>query len=437
MVSVAHLLQALVLALLVTIMCAQETRPNIVLILADDLGYGSLGCYGNQKVKTPHIDALAASGMKFRDFHSNGPMCTPTRAAILTGRYQQRCAWVPDEELSPVFRKQRQDNLLQRWAWGLSAQEITLPALLRAAGYRTALIGKWHLGYDRKFHPMNYGFHEFRGFIGGNVNYHTHIAGYGTKELDWWHDREICQEEGYCTDLLTKYACEFIERNPSHPFFLFVSHAAPHSPWQGRDSQGKKSALENYQEMIAVLDESVGEVMESLRKNQLESKTLVLFCSDNGPQAPKGFAANGTLKGKKGGMEEGGHRVPMIARWPGVIPPGTASDAVAMTMDFLPTFAKLAGEAIPRNHRIDGTDLMPVFQRKQNLADRTLHWKHGNAWAVRQGAWKLIGQGSQPETLVNLSEDRDETTNHFCAYPDRVASLFKLHATWVNEVGAR
>ena len=166
-------------------------KPNIVLILADDLGYGSLACYGNTEVKTPNIDRLAASGMRFTDFHSNGALCSPTRAALMTGRYQQRCVQVADEELSPVFREQRKQNPVQRWAWGLSTRELTLPAVLRQSGYRTALIGKWHLGYDTKFHPMNYGFDEFRGFVGGNVDYNTHVAGYGTQQLDWWNDQKM------------------------------------------------------------------------------------------------------------------------------------------------------------------------------------------------------------------------------------------------------
>ncbi len=416
---------------------AEERQPNIVLILADDLGYGSLGCYGNSGIKTPHIDRLAASGMKFTDFHSNGAMCTPTRASLLTGRYQQRCAWVPDEELSPVFRTQRQENPVQRWAWGLSSQEVTLPALLRGAGYRTALIGKWHLGYDRKFHPMNHGFDAFRGFIGGNVDYHTHIAGYGTKELDWWQDREIRNEEGYSTDLLTKYACEFIAQNKRKPFFLFLSHEAPHNPWQGRDPDKKKPAIENYKEMIAVLDESVGAVVETLRTHDLETNTLVLFCSDNGPQAPKGFAANGPLQGMKGSMWEGGHRVPMIARWPGVIGAATTSDVVALTMDFLPTFTKLAGATIPPGHVIDGADLMPVFKREGRIADRVIHWKHGDAWAVRQGPWKLIGQGTKAKALVHVIDDPGEKTNRIQENPDRVSSMQTLHEQWLAEVGAR
>lgn len=345
-------------------------KPNIVLILADDLGYGSLGCYGNSKVKTPNIDGLAAGGLRLTDFHSNGAMCSPTRAALMTGRYQQRCEWVADGELSPVFHAQRQDNLKQRWAWGISTREITIPQLLRQSGYRTALIGKWHLGYDEKFHPMNYGFDEFRGCVGGNVDYHTHVAGYGKKELDWWKDREIEKESGYTTDLLTRHACDFIERNKSNPFFLYLAHAASHEPWRGRDADSSKSPLETYKEMIGVLDESVGAVVETLRRNHLETNTLVIFCSDNGPAAPRGFPANGALQGRKGSMLEGGHRVPFIAGWPGVIPAGKTSGAVALTMDLLPTFAKLAGATIPRDHQIDGIDLLPHLRDEAQAPQR-------------------------------------------------------------------
>jgi hypothetical protein len=191
--------------------------PNIVLIMADDLGYSSLGCYGNPAVKTPNIDALAESGIRLTDYHSNGVLCTPTRAALMTGRYQQRCVNVPDEELTPLFREQRKQNPDQRWAWGLSTDEVMMPAVLKQAGYRTALIGKWHLGYDAKFHPMNHGFDEFRGWVGGGVDNHTHIASHGTKELDWWNGRKLENEEGYSTDLLTKHATDFIVRNKTGP----------------------------------------------------------------------------------------------------------------------------------------------------------------------------------------------------------------------------
>jgi arylsulfatase A-like enzyme len=438
MTTLSHLKPLVLAALVAGVFSAvgqSDKRPNIVFIMADDLGYGSLGCYGCPEVKTPNIDRLAASGVRLTDFHSNGAMCSPTRAALLTGRYPQRCAWVPDEELSPVFREQRKGNPAQRWAWGISTHELTLPGLLRQAGYRTALIGKWHLGYDINFHPMNHGFDEFRGYVGGNVDYHTHVAGYGKKELDWWKDRKIGNEEGYTTDLLAKHAVDFIARNKEKPFFLYLAHGAPHDPWQGRDSTRIKPPAETYREMIEVLDESVGAVIQALRENHLETNTIVVFSSDNGPAAPRGFAANGRLQGKKGSMLEGGHRVPLIASWPGVIPAGTSNAQTVMTMDFLPTFTTLAGVTLPQGHQIDGTDIMPLLKDNSKQVDRVLHWLFGDAWAVRKGAWKLIGKRDKALTLVNLDKDLGEKNNLINEKPQLADELLKLHRDWIAEVG--
>lgn len=412
-------------------------RPNLVLILADDLGYGSLGCYGGTEFRTPHLDRLAAGGLRFTDFHSNGPMCSPTRAALLTGRYPQRCAWVDDSELSPVFREQRRLNPAQRWAWGIAKGEMTMGRVLQQAGYRTALIGKWHLGYDFKFHPLNYGFDEFRGFVGGAVDYHTHVATHGLKQLDWWRGNKIENEDGYTTDLLTRHAADFIVRNKDAPFFLYLAHAAPHEPWQGRDPSGKQSPPAVYREMIAGLDASVGAIAAVLRQHQLEQDTLLIFCSDNGAAPPRGVVANGRLKGRKGGMEEGGHRVPCIASWPGVIEPGRTSGATVMTMDFFPTFAHLAGVSTPPGHTLDGMDLMPLLRNQAGLEDRVLHWLFGNAWAVRQGPWKLIGRGEAALALVNVESDLAESVNHLEAQPARVERLRELHRRWIGSVGDR
>lgn len=418
---------------------AAETviRPNIILIMADDLGYGSLGCYGTKEIKTPNIDLLAAGGMRFTDFHSNGAMCSPTRAALLTGRYPQRCAWVPDEKLSPVFREQRKENLPQRWAWGISTDELTIAGVLRQAGYHTEIIGKWHLGYDAGFHPMNFGFDEFRGFVGGAVDYHTHIATHGKKELDWWKGREVKNEAGYSTDLLTKYATDFIGRNKDKPFFLYLAQAAPHDPWQGRDPRRKQSPAETYREMIEALDESVGTITAELGRNGLEKNTLLIFCSDNGAAAPKGVPANGRLQGRKGSMNEGGHRVPFVASWPGVIRAGTTNSQPVMTMDFFPTFAKLAGATLPDGRQLDGIDIMPFLKDQGIRTDRTLHWLFGNSWAVRKGVWKLIGKGNDPLTLVNLENDLQEKDNLLKQEPERVDELMRLHRAWIGSVGSK
>lgn len=413
---------------------AQIRKPNVVLIVSDDLGYGSLGCYGNREVKTPHIDQLAASGMRFTDFHGNGPLCSPTRAALMTGRYQQRCAQVPDAELSPVYREQRKQNPVQRWAWGISPQEKTMPVMFRSAGYRTSLVGKWHLGYDGKFHPMAYGFDEFRGFMGGNVDYHSHIAGYGKKELDWWNQRRIENESGYATDLLSRYAVDFIDRNKDLPFFLYLAHGAPHDPLQGRDRSKKKSPAETYKEMIDTLDDSVGEVMATLRKHKIDQHTLVIFCSDNGPAAPQGFAANANLRGRKGSLFEGGHRVPFIASWSGVIAASKTDATTLMTMDFLPTFVHLAGANIAEQHHIDGINLMPILKGEAIAPTRDLHWQSGDDWAVRRGAWKLIGRGPKLLSLVNLEADPSEKINQMARERVLVQHLKTAHQTWVKSI---
>jgi arylsulfatase A len=415
----------------------EVTRPNIVVIMADDLGYGSLGCYGSKEIKTPNIDRLAATGLRLTDFHSNGSVCSPTRAALMTGRYPQRCIWVEDGELSPVFQKQRKENLRQRWAWGISPNELTIAKLVGQSGYRTGIIGKWHLGYDEKFHPMNFGFDEFRGFVGGNVDYHTHVAGYGLKQLDWWKGRKIENEGGYTTDLLTRYATDFISRNKDKPFFLYLPHAAAHDPWQGRDPGRKKSPVETYREMIEVLDQSVGKVGDVLKEQGLEKTTLLIFCSDNGAASPAKLNATGPLKGRKGSMNEGGHRVPFIAAWPGVIAPGTTSSSTVMTMDLFPTISRLAGAVIPAERAIDGIDLLPLLKGGALVGERDLHWLFGDSWAVRKGPWKLIGEGGKALSLVNLDDDLGEAENHLGDHPVLADQLMKLHSKWIGEVGNR
>jgi arylsulfatase A-like enzyme len=416
---------------------AQHERPNIVFIMADDLGYASLGCYGNKDIRTPNIDCLAHEGVLFTDYHSNGSLCSPTRVALLTGRYQQRAAWVPDEELSPVFQEQRKANLKQRSAWGISNSEITIPMILKGAGYKTGLIGKWHLGYDFKFHPMNYGFDEFRGFMGGNVDYHSHVAGFGLKELDWWKGKTIENEEGYTTDLLTKYAIEFIERHRTEPFFLYMTHAAPHDPWQVRDQNPDKPVAAVYKEMIEILDQSVGKIIKALKERHLEKKTIVVFCSDNGPAAPAGINAAGSLQGRKGSLYEGGHRVPFIASYPGMITPGTICNETVMSMDMFPTFAALAGARIPGSLKIDGLDITGVLFKQEKLQERITHWEMDGNWAIRKGNWKLIGTGDKGTSFFNLQEDIGEKKNLSLDYPALVDSFTKINHEWVRTVQSK
>jgi arylsulfatase A-like enzyme len=412
-------------------------RPNFVLIVADDLGYGSLGCYGSKQVRTPHIDRLAADGMRFSDYHANSPYCSPTRAAMLTGRYQQRCAWVDDALLSPVYREQRQANLKQRFAWGLDPAEVTLPEVLRGAGYRTGLIGKWHLGYDHRFNPLDYGFDEFRGYIGGAVDYHTHRARFGQRELDWWNGKQLEDEPGYATDLLTGYAVEFIARHRARPFLLWLCYGAPHVPLQGRAPRVPKSPSETYLEMIETLDEGVGRVRQALRENGLEQNTLLVFCSDNGADHSRGLAANGPLKGLKGELSEGGHRVPCVACWPGRIAAGSLCGQTAMGMDWFATFAGLACTSIPKGLQSDGVNLLDILTQRAELKDRALHWLLEDRWAVREGPWKLLGRGSQPQELYHLVEDLGEEHNVLVDRPDFVRQLQQKHEAWLADVHAQ
>jgi arylsulfatase A-like enzyme len=433
------LLTAMLLAPLAPLPAAESTvtRPNFVLIVADDLGYGSLGCYGNKKARTPHIDLLAADGMRLTDYHANSPFCSPTRAAMLTGRYQERCKWVDDALLSPVYQEQRRANLKQRFAWGLDPGEVTLPEVLRGAGYRTGLIGKWHLGYDHGFHPLNYGFDEFRGYVGGAVDYHTHRATFGQRELDWWNGKRLENEPGYATDLLTRYAVDFIRRHRGQPFLLWLNYGAPHVPLQGRDPGSAKAGSATYVEMIGTLDDGVGRIRQALRENGLEKNTLLVFCSDNGADNPRGIAANGPLKGLKGQLTEGGHRVPCIACWPGRIAAGSLCGQTVMGMDWFATFAGLAGASLPKGLQPDGVNLVDVLTQQAGLEGRALHWLLEDRWAVREGPWKLLGRGSQLQELYNLVDDLGEGRNLLADHSEHVRKLQQKHEAWLTDVYAQ
>ena len=413
----------------------KDQRPNVVLIMADDLGYGSLGCYGatSGQVSTPNIDQLALSGTRLTSFYSNGPVCSPTRAALLTGRYQQRCEWVPDSDLSPAFRTQRMENLAQRWAWGFGNRELTIAELLQQGGYMTGMVGKWHLGYDLVFHPMNHGFKSFRGFMGGNVDYHTHIAEYGFETLDWWQQRKLQDESGYSTDLITTHAVDFINTHKDAPFFLYVPQAAPHTPLQVRDPNSTASNQAKYREMIQILDQSVGAIVGALDANGIRGNTLVIFCSDNGPQMTFGtWPTAGPFVGAKDSLKEGGIRVPCIVSWPGRVAQGSVVDTPAMTMDFFPTFATLGGVPVPQGHGIDGTHLLPLIEGSNAAPERALHWDSRAEWAVRRGKWKLAN-GTK---LVDLSVDPTESVNLASANPGLVQELTQLHTAWLQQMPA-
>ncbi|UCG59457.1 MAG: sulfatase-like hydrolase/transferase [Phycisphaerales bacterium] len=409
-----------------------KRQPNIILIMADDLGYGDVGCYGSKTIETPNIDALARGGTRFTDFHSNGAVCSPTRAALLTGRYQQRCGIE-----GVVYAKGPTRRT------GMALQETTFAEALRRCGYSTGIFGKWHLGYNVEFNPAKQGFDEFRGYVSGNVDYQTHIDGAGVR--DWWKADQKVPEQGYVTDLITKHAVDFIERHRDEPFCLYLPHEAPHYPYQGRGDpperldggrKGKKAKgaaiTRAYKEMVEAMDEGIGRVARTVRRLGLERRTFIFFCSDNGANKN---GSNGPLAGHKGSLWEGGHRVPAVAYWPGRIEPGTTIDQTALTMDLFATMISIARATVPATLKLDGVDLLPMLTQGEELPKRTLFWRYRKRKAARKGCWKLLLDGDNV-ALYNLDEDLGEKRNLAKQEPGIVEVLRAELSTWEQEVCA-
>ena len=401
-----------------------ENRPNIIMILADDLGYGDLGCYDGSYLETPNIDALADGGLKFTDFHASAPVCSPTRVALMTGRYQQRSGIE-----GVITAKNHRDK-------GLGQDQTTIAQVLNQVGYATAIYGKWHLGYHPRYNPCNFGFDSFRGFVSGNVDYHSHIDQIG--EADWWMNLSLKPEVGYTTDLITQHGLSFIEENADRPFFLYLAHECPHYPYQGREDpadrtignpypthghrQDRKGA---YKEMMEAMDEGVGAVVAKVNELGLTSNTVFFFCSDNGPVSP---GLTGGLRGQKGSIWEGGHRVPAIAYYPSQIPPQCVTNQTATTLDLFPTFSHLAKTEV--SVELDGLNLWPLMTKGNSLPDRALFWRFKDQSCIRQGDWKLMDDGQ----LFNLVDDLAESTNIADQYPQLTQDLAVELRQWNKNV---
>ncbi len=430
---------ALFLLSLLIAFTLQAAPPNFVIILADDLGYGDLSAYGGW-IDVPHLDRLAAEGMRFTDFHSNGAVCSPTRAALLTGRYQQR-AGIPGVVYADPKQPVHQD--------GLQTSEITFAELLRDAGYATGIFGKWHLGYHPRYNPVRHGFDVFRGYVSGNIDFFSHVDQAGT--YDWWHGGATAQEPGYVTHLINRHSVAFIEQNHQRPFCLYVPHEAPHYPFQGPDDdpkgfrvagersvrleQDEATIRQKYREMVIEMDEGVGQILATLERLDLDENTLVIFLSDNGATAE---GSNGQFRGTKGAVFEGGHRVPAIARWTGRIEAGSETYQLAMSFDLMPTMLELAGIKPPSAHPLDGVSLAPVLLRGEKLERGPLFWQHGEAFAMRDGRWKLItGQrGLAGDGLFDLAADPAEKTNLAEDHPARVRRMKAAVKKWVADTTA-
>ncbi|HUX55561.1 MAG TPA: sulfatase-like hydrolase/transferase [Bacteroidales bacterium] len=404
-------------------------KPNIILIMADDLGYGDIGCFGSDYIQTPVLDKLAKQGIRFIDYHSNGAVSTPTRAALMTGNYQQRAG------LEGVISAQEGKRI-----YGISESETTMPEIFREAGYKTGIFGKWHLGYKPEFNPVHHGFDNFYGYLSGNVDYISHRDGIGL--YDWWQNADTCFDEGYVTDLITDRALKFMEQNKENPFLLYLPHEAAHFPYQGRhdkadrmpgvDFQMQGSRIDKkqaYKEMVEIMDENIGRVLKKLEELNLDKNTFIFFCSDNGATNQ---GSNGALNGFKSSLWEGGHRVPAIAWYPGKIKPGKIADNPVLSMDVLPTLLSVAG--ISNNIKFDGEDFSQVLFSEKEMKERPLFWRFQNQWVVRIGNWKYL-KIKEKEYLFDLAKDLGEATNLKDENPVKMKEFRILLKDWEKEMG--
>jgi arylsulfatase A-like enzyme len=418
-------------------------RPaNVVFIVADDLGFADLGCYGGRDASfgpvSPRLDALAAEGLRFTQGYANSPVCSPTRFALMTGRWQYRLRGAAEE---PIRSSDRGSTTL-----GLPPAHPTMPSLLQAAGWRTALVGKWHLGFPPAFGPLKSGYGEFYGALAGGLDYFSHCDSRGAPDL--WIGEQPHQEDGYLTDLLTERAIDCVHRaaDAREPLFLSLHYTAPHWPWETRDDARLApqvsdnlfhldgGSVDTYRRMIHHMDEGIGRLADALRSRGLDRDTLVIFTSDNGGER---YSDNWPLVGGKMDLTEGGIRVPWIVRWPAVVPAGRTSAQPCVTMDFTATVLDAAGVAADPAHPLDGVSMMPVLRDPSHAFDRPLHWrmKHRAQRALRDGPWKYL-KVDEHEYLFDLSKDERERANQAKRDPQRLAAMREAWLAWDATVPA-
>ena len=410
--------------------------PNIVIIMADDLGYGDISCYGSTTIQTPNLNLLAANGVKFTDYHSNGSVCSPTRAALMTGKYQQRTG------VGGVITAKSHRTV------GLNLNEITIAEELKKHGYNCGMFGKWHLGYSKEHNPTLQGFDAYTGFVSGNIDYHAHIDQEGY--LDWWKGTEIKNEEGYSTDLITEYGAKYIKENDpkktGKPFFLYLPHEAPHGPYQRRIDKilravgkpGTEPVISDsipsiYKEMVEVMDEGIGKIIQMLKETGQYENTIVLFISDNGANR---YGNNGGLRGYKGGVYEGGSRVPAILNYPNQAEKGIENNQTFLTMDILPTMLDFINQK-PSVDNLDGMSIKNNLIHQNSLPKRDVFYAFGNKSFIRSGDWKLVRIKSKNEDkleLYNLSNDLQEQRDVVSDNPKLMSKLFGKLKMWEKEV---
>jgi arylsulfatase A-like enzyme len=401
-------------------------RPNFVFILADDLGYADLGCYGGRGACSPVLDRMAAEGLRFTNGYSNSPVCSPTRFALATGRWQYRLRGGADE---PIGSKARGSEVL-----GLPPEHPTLASLLREAGYATALIGKWHLGFAPRFHPLKSGYQEFFGPLSGAVDYFNHRGTDGTHDL--FDGTEAVHRKGYLTDLLSERAAAWVGKQKG-PFFLSLHYTAPHWPWETRDDEEESKRISKivhtdggsvatYLKMIRHMDEGIGRVLQALKDADADRDTVVVFTSDNGGER---FSDTWPLVGKKMDLLEGGIRVPYIVRWPARVKPGAVTAQHAITMDWVATFLEAAGLTENDEYPLDGISLLPALNGK--VLERDLFWRMSfrQQRAARSGRWKYLSVEGD-EFLFDLEADPRERANYRRREEKVFEGLKAKYAAW-------
>ena len=405
------------LILLPACMTAAE-KPNILYILADDMGYADPGFNGGKDIKTPNLDQIAHSGAILKSFYVQ-PVCSPTRSTLMTGRYPSRTG------VYTVVRPHA--------AWGLKLEEQTLPQVLRSAGYETAICGKWHLGeFEPAYRPTQRGFDHQYGLWFGAIDYFTHLR---EGVLDWHRDDQPCKDEGYSTHLLAKEACRIIrDKNPDKPLFLYLPFNAVHAPHQVPDRYcapytNLKGVRRTYAGMLSAMDEAVGQILAALDETKIRDNTLIIFSSDNGGPSPGKVTSNGPLRAGKGTIYEGGIRVCAFASWPGHIPAGKTIDEPLHAVDWYPTLVKLTGATPEQKLPVDGLDIWPVLTAGAKSPHEALilcGTERGQA-AIRMGDWKLLvgagGKAKDADQLYNLADDLGETRNLATAQPEKFKEL--------------
>lgn len=412
-----------------------QQKPNIIYIMTDDLGYADLSCYGRKDYQTPNLDKLASQGMRFTHAYAAAPVCTPTRTAFMTGRYPARASigllepWIPEKRDRSI---------------GLKAADHSVAALVKKAGYETALIGKWHLGIGPSFHPLDNGFDYFFGIYTGAADYISHKGDGGQHDL--YENRKPFYTKGYTTELLGAKTISFLTQPHSKPFFLSLQFTAPHWPWQGpadpalpdsipmsaklMQTMGKPGA---YKAMMQSLDDQVGMILKALDETGLAANTIVIFTSDNGGEK---FSDMGPFAKMKMTVWEGGVRVPAFVRWPGKIKANTVSQQQVITMDWTATILAAAGAKANEKYSLDGIDLLPVLTADQQILPRTFYWRifqRRNQHAILDHNWKYIVDETG-EYLFDLSVDEGERNNLVTSNPAKAEELKKKYKSWEGTV---